>query len=71
MKSNKIIGIILAVVALYIGYIGITKVSKSTKEVNVLGLEIDASNESGKEKGYLYLGAAVILFAGGMYSLKK
>ncbi|HQA75228.1 hypothetical protein [Flavobacterium sp.] len=71
MKSNKIIGIILAVVALYLGYIGITKVSKSTKEVNVLGLEIDASNESGKEKGYLYLGAAVILFAGGMYSLKK
>jgi len=30
MKSNKIIGIILAVVALYLGYIGITKVSKST-----------------------------------------
>lgn len=71
MKLNKIIGIVLAVVALYLGYLGITKISDNTKEVEVLGLEINASDKSGKEKGYLYLGAAVILFAGSMYSLKK
>lgn len=71
MKPNKIIGIVLIVVALYLGYLGATKVSNNTAEVKVLGLEIDASNEAGKEKGYLYLGGALILFAGGIYSLKK
>jgi hypothetical protein len=36
-----------------------------------LGLKIDASNESGKQEGYLYLGLAVVLFAGGIYTLTK
>jgi len=71
MKATKIIGIVLAIVAVYLGYLGITKVSNNTKEVKVLGLEINASNESGKEKGYLYIGAAIILFAGGMFAIKK
>ena len=71
MKTEKIIGIVLLLVSLYVGYLGINKVANNSKEVKVLGLEIEASNESGKEKGYLFIGLAVVLFAGGLYSLNK
>ena len=50
MNSSKIIGIILIVISLGIGYVGINKVSSATNEVKVLGLEIDASNENDKHK---------------------
>lgn len=71
MKIEKIIGTVLMLISLYVGYLGIDKVSNNSKEVKVLGLEIDASNESGKEKGYLFIGLAVVLFAGGLYSINK
>ncbi|MFC4740954.1 DUF5963 family protein [Flavobacterium ponti] len=71
MKIGKILGAVLIIGALYIGYLGINKVSNNSKEVEVLGLEIDASNESGKEQGFLYIGLAVVLFGGGIYSLNK
>ena len=71
MKTGKIIGIILILGSLYLGYLGINKVSDNSAEVEVLGLEINASNESGKEKGFMYIGLAVVLFAGGVFSLKK
>ncbi len=71
MKLGKILGIVLILGALYVGYLGINKVSNNSKEVKVLGLEIDASNESGKEQGFLYIGLAVVLFGGGIYSLNK
>ena len=71
MKIGKILGAVLIIGALYIGYLGINKVSNNSKEVEVLGLEIDASNESGKKQGFLYIGLAVVLFGGGIYSLNK
>ena len=71
MNPSKIIGIILIVISLGVGYIGINKIADNTKEINLLGLKIDASNESGKEKGYLYLGLAVILLAGEVYTVNK
>ena len=71
MKIGKILGSVLILGAIYIGYLGINKVSNNSKEVEVLGLEIDASNESGKEQGFLYIGLAVVLFGGGIYSLNK
>ena len=71
MNPSKIIGIILIIISLGVGYVGINKIADNTKEINLLGLKIDASNESGKEQGYLYLGLAVILLAGGVYTLNK
>ena len=71
MNPSKIIGIILIVISLAVGYVGINKIADNTKEINLLGLKIDASNESGKEQGYLYLGLAVILLAGGVYTVNK
>jgi len=71
MKTAKIIGILLIVFSIYLGYIGINKVSNNTNEVNFLGLEIDASNETGQTEGLVYLGLAGALFIGGIYTIKK
>ena len=71
MSSTKIIGAILLIISLGFVYIGFNKVADNTKEVNLLGLKIDASNESGKQQGFIYLGLAIVLFAGGIYTLNK
>jgi formate hydrogenlyase subunit 3/multisubunit Na+/H+ antiporter MnhD subunit len=71
MQTTKILGTVLLIAAIILGYFGVTKVANSSSEVKVLGLEIDASNESGKEKGYMLIGLAVVLFAGGLYSINK
>lgn len=71
MKIGQILGAVLIIAGLYVGYLGINKVANNSAEVKVLGLEIDASNESGKEQGFLYIGLAVVLFGGGIYSLNK
>jgi parallel beta-helix repeat protein len=71
MKASKIIGIILIVFSIYLGYQGVNKISNNTAKVNLLGIKIDASNESGQTKGYLFVGLAVVLFGGGILALKK
>jgi hypothetical protein len=71
MNTSKIIGIILILFSLAIGYVGANKIADNTKEINLLGLKIDASNESGKQEGYLYLGLAIVLLAGGIYTVTK
>ena len=71
MQTTKILGTVLLIAAIILGYFGVTKVANSSSEVKVLGLEIDASNESGKEKRYMLIGLAVVLFAGGLYSINK
>lgn len=71
MNTSKIFGTVLIIASLAIGYIGINKISDNTKEINFLGLKINASNESGQQQGYIYLGIAIIIFAGAVYSTKS
>ncbi|MFL9836911.1 hypothetical protein ABS768_05330 [Flavobacterium sp. ST-75] len=71
MNVSKVIGIILIVISLGVGYIGVNKVADSTKAINFLGIEIDASNESGQMQGFIYLGGAILLLAGGLYTVRK
>ena len=71
MNTSKIIGAALLVIGLTIGYLGFKKISDNTGEVKVLGLEINASNESGKQEGYIYLGVAAIFLISGIYTLNK
>lgn len=71
MKATKIVGTVIIILSIYLGYIGINKVASNSAEIKFLGLEIDASNESGKEKGYLMIGLALLIFTGGVYTLKK
>ena len=71
MNTTKIIGIVLIIISLGVAKIGFQKVSDNTKEVNLLGIKINASDESGKQQGYLYLGLAFVLFGGGIYIVTK
>ncbi|MEP7197421.1 MAG: hypothetical protein ABI851_12945 [Saprospiraceae bacterium] len=71
MNSSKVIGIILIIASLAVGYIGLNKIDDNTKEINLLGLKIDASNESGQQQGYIYIGLAIVLLAGGYYTFNK
>tara|TARA_R110001583_G_scaffold192443_1_gene358929 strand:- start:1527 stop:1748 length:222 start_codon:yes stop_codon:yes gene_type:complete len=71
MNTNKIIGIILIITSLFLGYTGINKISESSVSVKLLDLKLDMSDNSGKEEGYIYLGLAVILFGGGLYMVKR
>ncbi|MFZ1703125.1 MAG: hypothetical protein WAT79_02200 [Saprospiraceae bacterium] len=71
MNTSKILGVILIIASLFIGFIGISKISDNSQQINLLGLKIDASNESGQKKGLIYVGLAVILFAGGIYTSKS
>ena len=71
MKTNKIIGGILIIASLVFGYLGYNKVSESSNTVNLAELKIEASDESGKNQGYIFLGLAAILFGGGIYTLNK
>lgn len=71
MNTSKIIAAVLIMASLGIGYLGYNKVSESTNKINVLGIKIEASNESGKQEGYLFLGVAALLFLGGIYTLNK
>ena len=71
MNSSKIIGAILIIISLGVGYIGFNKIADSTNSINLLGVQIDASSESGKQQGYLYLGLAILLFVGGIYTVNK
>ncbi len=71
MNSSKIIAIVLIVAGIALAYIGINTVMANTESVNFFGLKFDVSNESGKTKGFLYIGLAVVLFIGGIYTLNK
>lgn len=67
MKS--IIGIILIAGAVILGYLGITNLQKSSKSVEILGIEITAEDNKGKEIAYIEIGVAVITLIGGIYLL--
>ncbi len=67
MKS--IIGIILIAGAIILGYLGITNLQKSSKSVEILGIEITAEDNKGKEIAYVEIGVAIITLIGGIYLL--
>ncbi|MGL2963636.1 hypothetical protein ACSVH2_07440 [Flavobacterium sp. RSB2_4_14] len=71
MSTTKLIGSILIIISLAVGYLGFNKINDNSKEVNLLGLKVAVANESGKQEGYLYLGLAVVVFVGGVYSVTK
>ena len=71
MKLSRIIGVLLIALSLFVGYMGINKISESTVKVEVLDIELQASDESGKQTGYVYLGFGVLLLISGIYAMRK
>lgn len=68
---SKIIGTILIIGSIALGYLGVNKIVQGDKSVEIFNIEIDASNKSKQNEGYIYIGLAVVLFAGGAYILRK
>ncbi|MCF8238609.1 MAG: hypothetical protein K9I85_10665 [Saprospiraceae bacterium] len=68
---RKIIGIVLIIGSLFLGYQGVEKINNNNASVEILDVEIDMSNKSGKEEGYMYIGLAALLLVGGVYLIKK
>jgi len=66
---KKVIGIILIVAALVLGYMGINGLSQSSKSVELLGMEITAEDGASKQNAYIELGLGVVALVGGMYLL--
>ncbi len=55
MSINKIIGALLIIGSLALGYLGVDKIASNNAAVEVLDVELDVSNKAGKEQGYIYL----------------
>ncbi len=68
---KKIIGIILIIGALVLGYLGIGEFKSSSSSVEILGLEFSAEDKSAKETAYVKLGLGVIALIGGVYLVGK
>ena len=68
---KKIIGIILIVAALFLGYLRVNQIQKSANSVEVLGIELSAEDKGGKETGYIELGLGVVSLVAGIYLLGK
>ena len=71
MEVKKIIGIVLIVASLGLGYMGVEKISNSSAKAEVLNVKLGVSDKLGKEQGYIYLGLAALVFGGGIYVLKS
>lgn len=69
MKS--ILGIILILAGAALAYYGVITIQENSASVEFLNIEIDASDTSGVEQGYLYIGLAIVLFGGGIFTLNK
>ena len=63
---KKIIGIILIVIALGLGYMGITGFQQSTSAVKILGIELRAEDKGGKKTAIIQLALAVASLVGGV-----
>ncbi len=71
MNASKLIGIVLIVAAVVLAYFGINTIAANTESFNFLGIKVDVSDESGQTKGIIYIGLAVLMFIGGIYTLNK
>lgn len=68
---KQIIGILLLIVGLYLGYSGINKYSNSGESVEVLGVEISAKDNNSRTTAFIYIGLAVVCLFGGISLLKS
>jgi len=68
---TKIVGIVLIIVAIGLGYMGLTKVSNSGGKVEIVGIELSATDESKKTEGFIFLGLALVSFVGGVSLVRK
>ena len=67
---KKIVGIVLIVLSIGLGYFGVTQFADSGESVDVLGIEISAEDNKQKTSSFIYLGLAVASLIGGVALVK-
>ena len=68
---KKIIGILLVVLALFLGYTGMDKLSNSGESVEILGVELSAQDNKARTTAFVYFGLAVVSLLGGVVLVKN
>jgi hypothetical protein len=61
----------MIVISLFLGYTGVNKITNNDANIEILDIDIDVSNKSGKREGYIYVGLAVLVFLGGVKTLNS
>lgn len=68
---KQIVGLLLILLALYLAYNGYMIFQDSAAELKFLGLELDISDQSGKQASYMHFAGALISFLAGIFLLKN
>ncbi len=68
---QKIVGIVLLIGGLYLGYSGYRQFQDSTHSAEILGVELKANDKSGQQGGIIQLVIAAVLLGGGIYWIRK
>lgn len=69
MKNAVVI--ILLVAGLLLAYQGINTIQSSTADVEILGIDINASDEGGQTAGVLYLLLGIAALTGSYFAWKR
>jgi general stress protein CsbA len=68
---KKTIGLILIVLAIVLAYMGYSQVAESTAAVEILGVELKASDQSGQTQGYILLILGIVSLLAGIFLIGK
>ncbi|PHN05059.1 DUF3185 family protein [Flavilitoribacter nigricans] len=68
--KNAIV-IILLLAGIFLAYQGIQTIQSSTADVEILGIDINASDEGGQAAGIMYLVLGVAALIGSYFAWKK
>jgi hypothetical protein len=68
---KQIIGIILIIAAIAMGYLGYDKMQNSKAGIKIGDLEISASNKTSSESAYILLGLGAVCLLGGIVLLSR
>jgi LPXTG-motif cell wall-anchored protein len=68
---KKIIGVILILLSLYLGYVGVTKYTNSGESVDIVGIELSAKDNQQETTSFIYLGFALLSFIGGIVLVRN
>ena len=68
---KNVIVILLVIAGLFLAVKGINTIQSSTADVEILGLEINANDESGQTAGILYLILGAAALAGSYFAWKR
>lgn len=68
---NKILALVLAVVAIFAAYKGYQIYQEATAGFSVLGVEVTASDGEATQQSYMYWGGAIVAALGAAFFFRK